>query len=81
MKKVELSDFINGVATFNADPYCVENEDMAQELYDETQGNLEEVTDEDDLADAVAKLDLDGHSLKHIYRCGAALVCLPLDFD
>ena len=52
MKKVEITEFLNGVATFNADPYCVENEVMAQELFDETQGELEEVTDVDDFEDA-----------------------------
>ena len=44
MKKIEMIEFINGVATFNADPYCVEDEVMAQELFDETQGELEEIT-------------------------------------
>lgn len=27
-----MTEFLNGVATFNADPYCVEDEVMAQEL-------------------------------------------------
>lgn len=72
MKKVEMTDFINGVAT---------DVDMAQELFDETHGELEEITDVDDYEDAVMKLDLEGHSPKHIYRCGAALVCLTTDFD
>ena len=39
-----MTEFINSVATFNADPYCVEDEVMAQELFDETQGELEEIT-------------------------------------
>lgn len=81
MKIEELSEFINGVATFNADPYCVENEEQAQELYNETQGELEEITDEYDFEDATEKLDLVGRSPKHIYKCGSALVCLPYDFD
>ena len=81
MKKVEMTEFLNGVATFNADPYCVEDKVMAQELFDETQGELEEITDVDDFEDAVLKLDLEGHSPKHIYRCGTALVCLSTDFD
>lgn len=41
MKKIEMTEFINSVATFNADPYCVEDEVMAQELFDLTQGELE----------------------------------------
>ena len=81
MKKIEMTEFINGVATFNADPYCVEDENMAQELFDETQGELEEITDVDDFEDAVLKLNLEDHSSKHIYRCGTALVCLSTDFD
>lgn len=81
MKKIEITSFINGVATFNADPYCVEDEVMAQELFDETQGELEEITDVDDFEDAILKLDLEGRSPKRIYRCGTALVCLSNDFD
>lgn len=54
---------------------------MAQELFDETQGELEEITDVDDFEDAVLKLDLEGRSPKRIYRCGTALVCLSNDFD
>lgn len=81
MRKIELSEFINGVATFNADPYCVEDEGMAQELFNETQGELEEIIDVDDFKDAAAKLDMEGHSPKHIYRCGSAIVCLQRDFD
>ena len=81
MKKIEITEFINGVATFNADPYCVEDVNMAQELFDETQGELEEVTNVDDFEDAVLKLNLEDHSPKHIYRCGTALVCLSTDFD
>ena len=30
MKKIEMTEFLNGVATFNADPYCVEDEVMAR---------------------------------------------------
>lgn len=70
MKKIEMTEFLNGVATFNADPYCVEDEVMAQELFDETQGELEEITNVDDFEDAVLKLDLEGRSPKRIYRCG-----------
>ena len=72
MKKIEMTEFLNGVATFNADPYCVEDEVMAQELFDETQGELEEITNVDDFEDAVLKLDLEGRSPKRIYRCGTA---------
>ena len=81
MKKIEMTEFLNGVATFNADPYCVEDEVMASELFDETQGELEEITNVDDFEDAVLKLDLEGRSPKRIYRCGTALVCLSNDFD
>jgi len=81
MKIQNISEFINGVATFNADPYCVENEEQAQELSDETHGELTEIVDEDELEDAAAKLDLTGHRFDHIYKCGSALVCLPYDFD
>lgn len=30
MKKIEMTEFINSVATFNADPYCVED-DLCEE--------------------------------------------------
>ena len=50
-------------------------------LFDETQGELEEVTNVDDFEDAVLKLNLEDHSPKRIYRCGTALVCLSNDFD
>lgn len=81
MKKIKMTEFANSVATFNADPYCVEDEVMTQELFDETQGELEEITDVNGFEDAVLKLNLEGRSPKHIYRCGTALVCLPTDFD
>lgn len=81
MKKIKMTEFTNSVATFNADPYCVEGEVMAQELFNETLGELEEITDVDDFEDAVLKLNLEGRSPKRIYRCGTALVCLPTDFD
>lgn len=81
MKVQDISEFINGVATFNADPYCIENEEMAQELFDEAQGELVEITDEDELEESAAKLDLAGHHFEHIYKCGSALVCLPYDFN
>lgn len=79
--KIQANNFLYGVATFNADPYCIENEDMCNELYAETEGELEEVVDGDDFEDATSKLDLEGHNPKHIYRCGSALVCLQEDFD
>lgn len=69
---------INGVATFNADPFAVEDEDTAKAIL--AAGEPEEITDPDEFADARCKLDLNSYNPAHIYKCGDALFCLPIDF-
>ena len=77
---IEAKDFLHAVATFNADPYCVEDDDMCEELFKETHGELEEITDEEEFKIAALQLDLADKNPQHIYKCGSAKVCLNEDF-
>lgn len=47
MKELTKEDLLNAVATYNADPYSVDDIDMAEELYNDIFGNYEEVEDAD----------------------------------
>lgn len=73
-----MKGFIGSVATYNANPFCVD-EEMAKKLFEESQGILEEILDFEEYADAVLLLDIGGKSPKHIYKCGYAIVCLKKD--
>lgn len=73
--------FMNAVATFNADPYLVEDEELCNELFEALNGGQLEEIDDYEFNDAVAKLGLEHNSPTHIYRCGEALVCLNNDYD
>ena len=62
-------DLLNAVATYNADPYCVETEEMAKELYNDICGNYEEITDPSGAIDAAEKLDIKPYmQVRHIYE-------------
>ena len=80
MKTINIENLINGVATFNADPYCIENEEMAEEIMAEVESNgAVKVTDEDDREDALAKLDLPEDSNRIIYQAGGCLFSMDDD--
>lgn len=69
MKELTKEDLLNAVATYNVDPYCVEDMDMAEELYIDIMGNYEEVKDPDEAAEAAEKLDIKPNmEYKHIYQ-------------
>jgi len=67
-------DLVNAVATFNADPYCVENEEQAAEIMSEIKEHgAIAVTDGEDREIALAKLDLPSDSTRVVYRAGGCL--------
>ena len=60
------------VATFNADPYYVENSEMEDEIIREIEKNgMQEITNLDDLEQAEAQLDLTNTKHGKIYKAGA----------
>ena len=74
------SDIIGAVATFNADPYCVEDEEMAAEIMAE----IEEhgawmVTDKEEREMALARLNLQADSERIVYRASGCLFSLDND--
>lgn len=80
MKTINIENLINGVATFNADPYCIENEEMAEEIMAEVESNgAVIVTDEDERGIALAKLDLPEDSNRIIYQAGDCLFSMDDD--
>lgn len=61
------------VATFNADPYCVETEEEMEEVKDVVREyGIEEVTDELEREDALAKLDAENYN-GPVYKAGDLL--------
>ncbi|MGM9686157.1 MAG: hypothetical protein ACI3YI_08035 [Bacteroidaceae bacterium] len=79
MKTISIEELINGVATFNADPYCIENEELAQEVLDQIKNyGCHLIEDEDELEDAIAKLDL-SEGAWEIYRAGECLFATPAE--
>ena len=52
------SELINGVATYNADPFCIEDEDMAQEIINTIDEFGCSPVADDEMDDAKAKLDI-----------------------
>lgn len=79
MKTISIEKLINGVATFNADPYCIENEELAQEVLDQIKNyGCHLIEDEDELEDAIAKLNLTEGTWE-TYRAGECLFALPVD--
>lgn len=58
----------NFVATYNADPFFVEHEDMLQEVLAAAGDYVEEYTSEDEeYNDLVAKLDGNSETFAHVY--------------
>ena len=73
------SDLLNAVATFNADPYCVENEEQAAEIMSEIEENgVTVVTDKEEREIALAKLDLPSDSPRTVYCAGGCLFSIDV---
>ena len=71
------SDIEGGVATFNADPFCIEGDSVDDVMAEIEDNGIEELTGED-LADAQAKLDIDD-PFRRCYRAGDCLFSLDDD--
>lgn len=52
------SELINGVATYNADPFCIEDEEMAQEIIDIIDDWGFSPVSNDEIYEAKSKLDI-----------------------
>lgn len=75
-------DLINAVATFNADPYCVWHDELAQEILKEIEKNgFTTLTQEDgeDYEQAKAQLSLNDNYTRTIYQAGGCKFALDED--
>lgn len=75
-------DLINAVATFNADPYCVWHDELAQEVLKEIEEHgVAELTPEDgeDYEQAKDQLDLNDNYTRTIYKAGGCKFALDED--
>ena len=84
--KYTSKDVYDAVATWNADPYCVETEEGVQEVLDELNNEVveehtEENTDSYDWEIMCAQLDLSGHKVAKILRTPRLTICLSTDFE
>lgn len=80
INKLSIADLMNAVATFNADPYCVEDDIVAQEVLDEIKNfGCRMITDREERSVALNKLDLTGESERIIYQAGGCLFSLDDD--
>lgn len=84
---ITLEDLYDAVACYNSDPFLVEYEEQAQELFDFIKSSeCKLIEDEDDFEIAKERLDLEGYDVKAIYDCGLlnqvhATICLKEDFE
>ena len=77
MKTIGIEKLINGVATFNADPYCIENEELAQEVLDQIKNyGCHLIEDEDELEEAKRKLWIVNYNWD-VYKAGECLFAVP----
>jgi hypothetical protein len=74
------SDILYAVAAFNADPYCVEDDEQVAEIMAEIETNgATMVTGTDDREVALAKLDLPADSQRIVYQAGECLFSMDDD--
>ena len=84
--KYTSEDVYDAVATWNADPFCVESEEGVKEVLDELNNEVveehtEENTDSNEWETMCAQLDLRGHKVAKILRTPSLTICLPSDFE
>lgn len=81
MKKTfNTDDLMYAVATFNADPYRVVDEDMAQEILAEIESSgFTMITDPEERTIALRKLDLPEDSERIVYQAGGCLFSMDGD--
>ena len=68
-------ELLGGVATYNADPFCIEDENVNDVLASIDTYGVEELSGDEREA-ALPKLDLDTDDTRSIYRAGDCLFCL-----
>ena len=74
------SDILFAVATFNADPYYVENDEQVAEIMAEIEANgATMITDADERKVALAKLDIPADSQRIVYQAGGCLFSMEED--
>ena len=74
------SDILFAVATFNADPYCVENDEQVAEIMAEIEANgATMVTDTEERKVALAKLDIPTDSQRIVYQAGGCIFSMEDD--
>lgn len=74
------NDLLYAVATFNADPFCVEDEEMIAGIMNEIEAHgATMITDADEREEALAKLDLPADSQRIIYKAGECLFSMDDD--
>lgn len=70
-----------GVATFNADPFAIENEETIKDVLDSIKNEgVQRITDPYEYLDAAAKLDLDtARNLElALYKNSEMIICFDL---
>lgn len=74
MKEFTKRDLMFEVATFNADSFVIETEEDVNDVMDEIQEHgASIITDEDERAVALAKLDIPYDSTCDVYRAGGCI--------
>ena len=74
------SDILFAVATFNADPYCVENDEQVTEIMAEIEANgATMITDTEERKVALAKLDIPANSQRIVYQAGGCIFSMDDD--
>lgn len=78
----EADKYLGALATFNADPFIVEDDETAEAIAKSVaNAPLAEITDEGERETAAAKLDGDTDHLHRIYTNGEVTVCLANDWE
>ena len=84
--KYTAEDVYNAVATWNADPFCVETEEEVQEVLDELNNEVveehtEENTDPYEWETMYTQLYLRAYKVAKILRTPRLTICLYPDFE
>lgn len=80
MRTIEdASTLIGALVTYNADPYLIETDEQAEEVYNDIKSNgLTPITLS---GDELAKLDLtEGNNVTALYSFGSGIICFASDW-
>lgn len=70
--EIKMDDLIGGVACFNAEPFAIDDEELAKGVMEcIDRHGFEPVRGEDNMLAARAQLDLEEDDCRVIYRCGS----------